>query len=66
MYALWVTWELTHRAWIAGGVALILWIAAYGTFLQYDVRAYFNRRKPARWGVDMAARKITSGRKPLV
>jgi hypothetical protein len=65
MYAGLLFWEETHRAWIMGAIGACLWIAANYVYLRHDIRAYFKRRRAARWSVDMATRTITAGRKPI-
>jgi hypothetical protein len=58
-------WEGNHRTLIYGVIALALWIAAWAYYLRNDVRLYLLRRKSHRWGVDMAAKTVTSGPKPV-
>jgi hypothetical protein len=58
-------WEGNHRTLIYGVIALALWIAAWLYYLKNDVRNYFRRRKAHRWGVDMAAKSVTVGPKPV-
>ena len=58
-------WESNHRTLIYGVIALALWAAAYLIYFKTDIRNYFKRRKAHRWGVDMAAKTVTSGPKPL-
>ncbi len=65
MIAYLVIWEGTHRTLIYGLVALALWIAAWLTYLQSDIRNYIKRRKAHRWGVDMATKSVTAGPKPI-
>jgi len=65
MIAYLVIWEGTHRTLIYGVVALALWIAAWLTYLRTDIRNFINRRKPHRWGVDMATKSVTAGPKPI-
>jgi hypothetical protein len=61
-----IFWEQTHRVWIWAVIALSLWAATYLIYLRQDITLYFRKRRAERWGVDMATRTITSGRKPLV
>jgi hypothetical protein len=56
-------WEGTHRTLIYGLIAISLWISAYLVYLKTDIRHFLNRRKPHRWGVDMATKNVTSGPK---
>jgi hypothetical protein len=58
-------WEGNHRTLIYGIIALSLWVSAWLIYLKSDIRNYFRRRAPHRWGVDMAAKTVTSGPKPV-
>ena len=58
-------WEGNHRTLIYGIIALSLWVSAWAVYLRSDIRNYFRRRAPHRWGVDMEAKTVTSGPKPV-
>ncbi len=65
MYAILMIWEQTHRNLIWAIIAASLWIATYVVYFRTDISVYLRNRRAQRWGVDMATRTVTSGRKPL-
>jgi hypothetical protein len=60
-----IVWEGTHRTLIYGVIALSLWVAAYLIYWKNDLINWQKHRKPHRWGVDLANKSVTSGRKGL-
>ncbi len=66
MYAFLIVWEQTHRVLVWGIIAVSLWVGTYLIYLRTDISIYLRNRRAQRWGVDMATRTVTSGRKPIL
>jgi hypothetical protein len=61
-----ILWRSAQSVWVWGTVGVALWISAWMYYLRGHIRTHWLETQPHRWGVDMQARKVTAGKKPIV